>query len=215
MYSSETSESTETKLPEVPAEIKASISKRLREFDKLGKEGVTRFDFKPFLDLEIEANLETELAFCIATANSSARAGLRFQKSLEEFDTSKLDVEELEKLLRSSGVRFHRKKAYYIHHAFEKLKKQKFEFDRDFLISEFYGLGFKEASHFLRNAGIKDVAILDRHILRWLGIEKRCMTRIRYLEAEKRMKEIALAHKLSVAELDLLIWSAKTKMVLK
>ncbi|MDK2795043.1 MAG: N-glycosylase/DNA lyase [Archaeoglobaceae archaeon] len=215
MYSSKTSESTEPKIPEVSDQIREAIRKRLKEFDKLGKEGATRFDFKPFLDLEIEAKLETELAFCIATANSSAKAGLKFQKALEELEISKLDVEELEKLLRSSGVRFHRKKAYYIHHAVEKLQKHKFEFDRDFLVSEFYGLGFKEASHFLRNVGIENVAILDRHILRWLGIEKKCMTRRRYLEAEKRMKEIALAHQLSVAELDLLIWSEKTKMVLK
>ena len=30
------------------------------------------------------------------------------------------------------------------------------------------GLGWKEASHFLRNVGYKDVAIIDRHIINCL-----------------------------------------------
>ena len=37
---------------------------------------------------------------------------------------------------------------------------------RDFLIENVKGLGLKEASHFLRNIGYKNLAILDRHILK-------------------------------------------------
>ena len=37
---------------------------------------------------------------------------------------------------------------------------------RAWLVREVKGLGWKEASHFLRNIGFRDLAILDRHILR-------------------------------------------------
>jgi N-glycosylase/DNA lyase len=202
-------------IPEVSEETREVIKRRLKEFERLGKYGATKFDFRPFLDLEIEANLQTELAFCISTANSSAKAGLKFQKSLEDVDVSRLDVGRLERLLKDAGVRFHRKKAHYIYHAMLKFNKIEIHFERDFLVSEFQGLGLKEASHFLRNTGFTDIAILDRHILRWLGLELRCTTRKRYMEAESRMRELAKAKGMSIAELDLLIWSAKTKMVLK
>lgn len=208
----------EPEIPKVSEEIWNVIIKRIREFEELGKNGATTFDFKPFLELELEATLETELAFCISTANSSAKAGLRFQKLLEDKKVSKLSLEEIEGLLRSAGVRFSRKKAIYIENALKKFQKIRIPEDetaRDLLVKEIYGFGFKEASHFLRNTGKKEFAILDRHILRWLGVEHKCMSRKRYLEAEKRMREIAIKNRLSVAELDLLVWFSKTKMVLK
>ena len=40
---------------------------------------------------------------------------------------------------------------------------------REFLVKNVKGYGYKEASHFLRNTGYKDVAILDRHILKNLN----------------------------------------------
>ncbi|MCS7129814.1 MAG: N-glycosylase/DNA lyase [Archaeoglobaceae archaeon] len=216
-YLSKISELTDPKLPEVSEEILRAIKNRIEEFEKLGKNGRTTFDFKPFLDLELEATVETELAFCISTANSSAKAGLRFQKLLEGKELSKLEAKEIEELLRRAGVRFCKKKAIYIENAIKKFQRlQILEEDaRDLLVKEFYGLGFKEASHFLRNIGRKDFAILDRHILRWLGISYPSLTRKRYLEVENRMREIALKNKISVAELDLLVWFSKTKMVLK
>lgn len=216
--SSGISESIEPEIPEVSEEVWNAIKNRIREFEELGKNGATTFDFKPFLDLELEATLETELAFCISTANSSAKAGLKFQKLLEDKEVLKLRAEEIEELLRIAGVRFSRKKAVYIEKALRKFQEMKLPEDetaRDLLVKEIYGFGFKEASHFLRNTGKKDFAILDRHILRWLGIEHKCMSKKRYLEAENRMQEIALKNKLSVAELDLLVWFSKTKMVLK
>ncbi|MCS7144017.1 MAG: N-glycosylase/DNA lyase [Archaeoglobaceae archaeon] len=215
---SKISELTEPKIPKVSEEILRVVRERIREFEELGKNGVTIFDFKPFLDLKIEAKIETELAFCISTANSSAKAGLKFQKLLEDKDLSKIDVEKIEELLKTAGVRFSRKKALYIENAIKKFRSVEIrECDnaRDLLVKEIYGLGLKEASHFLRNIGRKDFAILDRHILRWLGVDYKSLTKKRYLEAEKRMREIALENKVSVAELDLLVWFSKTKMVLK
>jgi N-glycosylase/DNA lyase len=217
VYSSEISGLTEPGIPYVPDYALQAIKRRVREFERLRKDGIVKFNFRPFLDLEVEATVETELAFCISTANSSARSGLKFQKSLEDLDLSKIDVEKLEKLLKEAGVRFHRKKAFYIRHALEKFASFKADWkpERDLLVKEFYGLGLKEASHFLRNLGEKNVAILDRHILRWLGYDHRSLTRKRYAEAEIKLQKIASEYEISVSELDLMIWFSKTKMVLK
>ncbi|MDI9642527.1 MAG: N-glycosylase/DNA lyase [Archaeoglobales archaeon] len=215
---SKISDLTEPEIPEVSEEVWNAIRRRIKEFEKLGNNGATKFDFRPFLDLKLEATIESELAFCISTANSSAKAGLRFQKLLEDKEVSMLETEEIGELLKIAGVRFSRKKAVYIVNALKKFQEIKLPEDekaRDLLVKEIYGFGFKEASHFLRNTGRKEFAILDRHILRWLGVEHKCMSRKGYLEAEKRMQEIAFKNKLSVAELDLLVWFSKTKMVLK
>ncbi|MEM2176904.1 MAG: N-glycosylase/DNA lyase [Archaeoglobaceae archaeon] len=203
---------------EPPQFVLDSIERRIREFEKLGKNGTVMFDFKPFLELEIEATIESELAFCISTANSTAKSGLRFQKALEDMNLYTLNVEKIEELLRNSGVRFYKKKALYIKDAMQKFQKLRIpdsDDARDILVREILGFGYKEASHFLRNTGRKNLAILDTHILDWLGVEKKSLSRRRYLEIEKKMQEIAGRIRKSVAELDLLIWAMKTGAVLK
>ncbi len=193
------------------------IERRLAEFKRLGEEGETVFDFRPFLDIVLKASIATELAFCISTANSSAKAGIAFQKSLESVDVLEMGVGEIEKLLRAAGVRFHRRKAEYIFNAFRKievaeeaLELESFE-AREMLVRNFKGMGYKEASHFLRNCGKLDVAILDRHVLRWLGIEKLKD----YVAAEREFIRRAEEMSVSPAFLDLLIWFEATGAILK
>jgi N-glycosylase/DNA lyase len=83
------------------------------------------------------------------------------------------------------------------------------------------GLGYKEASHFLRNIGFKGYAILDIHILRSLhefGVidsPKPPSTRNKYLETEAKLKEFAKEISIDFDELDLLLWSNRTGEVLK
>ncbi len=92
---------------------------------------------------------------------------------------------------------------------------------RDFLVETVDGFGMKEASHFLRNIGYENVAIIDRHILRYLkseGVVKKNikhLTRKRYLDVEKKFIELALKYGFKPAELDLLVWAASTGRVLK
>ena len=84
------------------------------------------------------------------------------------------------------------------------------------------GLGYKEASHFLRNIGRgKNLAILDVHILRNL---KRCgvirkipatLTKKTYLDTEERMRKLAANINIPLEELDLLFWSLETGFVFK
>lgn len=94
---------------------------------------------------------------------------------------------------------------------------------RDWLAQEkrIKGLGYKEASHFLRNIGIKGHAILDKHVLRCLADLKMIenprppTTRARYLATEERLRELAKNLKIDFDELDLVLWSMKTGEVLK
>ena len=202
------------------------INRRLREFERLGTRGTAYFDFKPFLNLELKATIKTELAFCISTANSSATSGLKFQKSLENINLDNLTTEELEDLLRKSGVRFYKRKALYIKKAIENfdLVKEALKLDSNSarnLLLKVKGLGYKEASHFLRNTGRKDVAIIDRHVLKWLyengyiSTIPKNLSKKKYLEIEDTLRNIASEKKISLAELDLIIWHEKTKAVLK
>ncbi len=197
------------------------ISRRIKEFERLGKYGETTFDFRPFLDLKIKATIETELAFCISTANSSALSGLKFQKSLEGLSLNDLSVEEIERLMRESGVRFASRKAEYIKIAIDKfdvveraLKLDDFSARRELL--KLKGLGMKESSHFLRNVGRKNLAIVDRHVLRWLeGEGYKFKLPKDYTKAEEVLRRIAKEKRLTLSELDLIIWFEMTGKVLK
>ncbi len=203
------------------------IKKRLRDFELLGSRGFVEFDFSPFLDLKIRANIKTELAFCISTANSSAVSGLRFQKLLENLKIDDISVDEIEEILRISHVRFHSKKAVYIKSAIdsfdvvERALKMNTKDAREYLVRMMKGLGYKEASHFLRNVGRFDVAIIDRHVLGWLR-ERGYIEEIHgslksseYKRIEGILREIASERGVTLAELDLMIWYEKTGKILK
>lgn len=94
---------------------------------------------------------------------------------------------------------------------------------RDWLVREpgIKGLGYKEASHFLRNVGYSGYAILDKHVLgclKDLGIidsDKPPATRLRYLQTEEKLRQLAGKLSIGVDELDLVLWSLKTGEILK
>ena len=82
------------------------------------------------------------------------------------------------------------------------------------------GVGYKEASHFLRNIGYKNYAIVDFHIVDLLAkhnlIKKlKKMTKNKYLEIEELLKDIAERLGLNLAELDLYLWFLETGKILK
>lgn len=83
------------------------------------------------------------------------------------------------------------------------------------------GLGYKEASHFLRNIGVKGHAILDKHVMRCLtevGVTESAKppaTRSKYLEVEQQFLAFAKQIRINCDELDLVLWSMKTGEILK
>ena len=103
-----------------------------------------------------------------------------------------------------------------------KVKNERDNFSlREFLVENVNGLGYKEASHFLRNIGKKNLVILDRHILKNMfkfgKLEKipDSLSRKKYLEIENKFKKLADENNISVDELDLLFWSMETGEVFK
>src|SRR5256886_11375643 len=155
-------------IPELQAlyqERREAIQKRLAEFRQVMQ----------WKDEEVFA----ELCFCLLTPQSSAKVCWDAVTALKERTLLlKGQPQELEPHLRS--VRFSDSKAKYIVEArgmFSndgklQLKSRISSFYnpfelREWLVKNVKGLGYKEASHFLRNIGLGEgFAILDRHILR-------------------------------------------------
>jgi len=221
------------KLRKAILEAEKYVHQRIEEFEKLGEKGETLFNFEPFLNLTLKADTFSELCFCLLTANSSAITGIKIQAYVGSEGFSSMDINSLTDIFSSLGHRFAHQRAERIVKAREKWEKieklLKSVTDsyklREFLCnpeSEFKikGLGYKEASHFLRNTGCKDIAIVDRHIYRFLVEEGlyppvKSLTPRRYKEIEKVLGEICARLELTQAELDLYIFYIKTGKVLK
>ncbi|MBI3192849.1 MAG: DNA lyase, partial [Ignavibacteriae bacterium] len=92
---------------------------------------------------------------------------------------------------------------------------------REWLVKNVTGLGWKEASHFLRNIGHRNLAILDRHILKNLvrvGVLNevpKTLTSKLYLEIERKFLGYSDEIGIPLDELDLTFWCMETGKVLK
>ncbi|MGC9310459.1 MAG: N-glycosylase/DNA lyase, partial [Candidatus Aenigmatarchaeota archaeon] len=140
------------------SEVAKVVGSRIREFEALGKKP-SREIFK-------------ELCFCLLTANFNAERSIFIQKEIGD-DFLNLPPATLSKRLEELGHRYPNARAKYIAEAREvkdvlktELEKQNNSFcAREWLVQNVKGLGYKESSHFLRNIGHKDVAIIDFHIV--------------------------------------------------
>lgn len=195
--------------------IQEKIRSRLNEFDRLREKGN---------DGEIFA----ELVFCILTPQSKAQSCWKTVETLLNKNLLlKGNEDQISKMLKR--VRFRNRKAEYIVEARKhypirsKIKK----FDdiysaREWLVKNVRGMGYKEASHFLRNIGFgEELAILDRHILKNLKslgvIEEipRFLTKKKYFEIEKKMKKFSEKVEIPMSHLDLVLWYKETGEVFK
>lgn len=194
-------------------EVKGLVDSRINEFRKTGSSGPKEI-FK-------------ELCFCILAAGFSAERSMIIQKEIDDGFLS-LPEEELSLKLKMLGHRYYSARARYIVKAREKLDLilealSTLKDDRrarEWLANNIAGLGYKEASHFLRNIGRLDVAIIDFHILdlleRYRVIGKpKTMTRKRYLEIERLLETISAQLGLRLGELDLYLWYLETGKILK
>ena len=190
--------------------LSKTVDKRLEEFKKLGKGG--------------NNDWFSELCFCILTANSKASTALEIQKELGANGFLHITEKSLQKCIKRNKHRFHNNKAKYIIEArkFRKLKDvlRKENEPREWLVKNIKGIGWKESSHFLRNVGYDEYAILDRHIIDLLYeqnyIKKNpTLKREVYMGIEEKFRSIACKLGMSPAELDLYMWYIKTGKVLK
>ena len=169
----------------------------------------------------------SELCFCILTANSRAKTAMNIQNELSANGFICHAHEDLVDCIKRNKHRFHNNKAKYIIEARkhvdvrEKVSGLNGFSAREWIVKNVKGIGYKEASHFLRNVGYTNLAILDRHILNLMveeGLLKKkpkTLTRKLYLEIENIFLRIADKVGMNAAELDLYMWFMKTGEVLK
>ena len=193
--------------------IKGTIEEKIREFKEL-KENPIDDIFK-------------ELCFCIMTANCSAEKCIEIHQKIG-YDFLTLSEEHLKCKFKELGYRFPNLRAYYIIESRKfkdlleiKLKNYDNEKElRDWIVKNIKGLGYKESSHFLRNIGYDNYAIIDFHIIdiliRHKLIEKpKTITKALYLEIESVLQKLANDLNLTLAELDLYLWFLETGKILK
>lgn len=192
------------------SDTKKIIDKRLNEFKSLNKKGNKEWF--------------SELCFCLLTSNWKAKESIEIQNKLSKSGFANWSEVKLRDFLKKSGHRFWPQRAQRIVLA-RKYKNIKDvlskEYDkRAWLVKNIKGLGMKEASHFLRNVGIFDCAILDRHIINSL-IDNRIiethktLTPKKYIEIERKMAQICKKIGMSQGELDMYVWYIKTGKILK
>lgn len=168
-----------------------------------------------------------ELCFCILTANYDAERAIYIQNAIDDGFLS-LSEDELRKKLRELGYRFPVVRARYIVIArihiddiFKLISlKDDAAYVREWLAKNIKGIGYKEASHFLRNMGYMDVAIIDFHILDLLAryrliVRPRSLSKRRYMEIEQLLRDISEELGITLSELDLYLWYLETGKILK
>ncbi len=199
------------------SETKKIIDSRIKEFKDLGRKA--------------DEIIFSELCFCILTANYAADKSIKIQYNIGSGFCS-LSEKQLAGKLKLLGHRYPNARAKYIAESrkhLSGLRKRLGSFAgrtageenrRRWVVDNVKGLGYKEASHFLRNIGYDDYAIIDFHIVDLLvdnGLIARpkTLTKKKYLEIEELLKIIAGKSGLTLAELDLYLWFLETGKVLK
>ncbi|RKX48489.1 MAG: DNA lyase [Thermotoga sp.] len=213
----------------LPREIKELYEMRKSDIERRLKE------FKELFENSNDDRIFAELIFCLLTPQSKAKICWKAVENLMEKDL--LIHGSYEQVLRElKGVRFKKNKAKYIIEARKtftreneiRIKSVISSFSdskkaREWLVKNVKGMGYKEASHFLRNIGFgEDLAILDRHILKNLrllrvieDIPKKTLTKKRYMEIENKMREFSRDIGIPLSHLDLLFWSKETGEIFK
>lgn len=202
-------------------ERRSEIKARLAEFAEIGRSGT-------------DEDLFAEMVFCFFTGGCSARMGISSLAAVRSILMS-ADRDGLTQALLGSHRYPNARSGYIVHsrdflqntHGME-LRNLLESFAtgderRDWLVREkgIKGLGYKEASHYLRNIGYKGYAILDKHVLNCLAElkiideAKPPNTRSRYLTVEGKLRQFASDIKIDLDEMDLVLWSMKTGQILK
>ena len=179
-----------------------------------------------------------ELAYCLLTPQSSAMNASRVVDALQASHFLERGDDPTPLLRdRRQYIRFHNTKTRRLLEArtiypsllaeleVSRGRKNAFTNDapalRQWLLHNVRGLGWKEASHFLRNIGYRNLAILDRHILRNLkrhGVIRQnpqSLTPKRYAAIEKSFIKFGSVIGIPMGELDLLFWSRETGEIRK
>jgi N-glycosylase/DNA lyase len=208
--------------------MKALISK----IEALKKTAVEKIIFKKIKQFKSfskksSPDIFLELCFCLMTANFNAKRAVEIQEKCGNLFLTGTEA-ELSKLLKANGHRFPNMRAHFIFLAQkhkDNLKQELFSIKdkqerREWLVKNIKGLGYKESSHFLRNIGFLDYAIIDFHIVDILVDNKivkkpKTLNKEAYLKIEKKLESLAKETKLTLGELDFYLWYMETGTIYK
>lgn len=194
-------------------ENKNKIKNRLKEFNKVPKE-----------------DYFYELCYCLLTPQSKAEYADNVVKTFKKEGFLHKDINPAPILSNPQNyIRFHNNKSKHLLHAknifpqiMECLEDSTDQYQkREKLTKIVLGFGMKESSHFLRNIGFSNLAILDRHILKNLTLSNvideipKTFTKKAYLEIEQKFLHFANIINIPLDELDLLFWAFETGKILK
>jgi N-glycosylase/DNA lyase len=183
------------------------------------------FDLTRYNDTEIFYRV----IFCLLVPAGSAKKTNDCLVRLRQIDYINKSIDELSlyEILRPY-IRFPRQKTVRLHSfkrsakGFIRYLRQNYKANngsylRQALVDRVAGMGFKAASHFLRNMGVTDLAIIDTHILKYrpfyMPREKQDYlpsSPKKYLELEKYFQIWAQSMDLEPAYLDWLIWTKES-----
>lgn len=190
--------------------ISKEIKERLIEFSKIKN----------------KEDIFYELCFCLLTPQSNA---FRCWDAVLELKKKKFFRNDFDLVpILNKKTRFHNTKAKNLKlmkenydEIYEKIQKlEKLEL-REYLVNNVKGIGYKEASHFMRNIGYRELAILDRHILKNLAKVKvikevpKNLNKNKYFEIEEKFREYGKKINENIDELDLYFWKLENGKVFK
>lgn len=207
-------------LRRIHSEIAGTIEGRIREFRKIW-------------DSANDTTLFIELVFCMLTPQSGARRCWRAVENLLRNDC--LFRGGYDTICRELNiVRFKNHKTSYILEARDFFVKQGHSIRntlqecgdafgmREWIAGNIKGLGYKEASHYLRNIGQgNDFAILDRHILRnmhsfgLIDVIPNSLSPRLYRNLEKRLSSYSKKIDIPLNHLDFVLWYKETGDIFK
>lgn len=208
----------------------SSLVSQINSLKKKDVKQVIDKKIKSFSKIKNKSNKEIfkELSFCVLTANYNAKKAIEIQKKIKDGFLF-LSLKDLSLKLKELGYRYPNLRAEYIvsnRKHLDSLKTVLKTFKdkqalRDWFAENIKGISYKEASHFLRNIGYNDYAIIDFHIVDilikngYLKEKPKSLNRQKYLEIENILAEISKKVKLSQGELDFYLWYLETGTVLK
>jgi len=168
---------------------------------------------KAFSGEKTKEEIFYNLCFAILAPQTTFKSNIKVTGQLAEikFYKNDIDMPLLQEIVRPT--RFFRQKTYRLLKAkqqFSKILEIVYGLDDSFtkrnkLVKMVNGMGMKAGSHFLRNLGHKNLAIIDTHVLKYLDREAPKNAK-EYLEIEKEFVVMAKSKRLTAAELDAIIW---------
>lgn len=197
----------------INSDVSHIITSRAQQFREMGKKS--------------KEEIFGELCFCLLTANTSAELGIRTQNEIGLDGFITYDQNFLRDELKRIRYRFYNVRSNFIVDARwimnelpGLLSSDDMYETREYLVENVKGLGYKEASHFLRNVGVFDFAILDKHIMKMLSEEygfklPKAVSRKEYYKNEKIVIDLAGRVDLEPGIFDLYMWKIATGKIIK